>query len=113
MSQRVIRPKDSLHRWELRCEQVFLISKVGSKLPPKNWINCGLGPSFASKNISDDSASEHKNVLLRKMNEYHRKFKTNLTHIFQEGKDPLLVYKDLNREDWPAFIAIRNSPAFK
>ena len=46
------------------------------------------------------------------MNEYHRKFKTNLTHIAQAGKDPLLEYKDLNMEDWPAFVAIRNSPAF-
>ncbi|GJS77233.1 hypothetical protein Tco_0727114 [Tanacetum coccineum] len=63
-------------------------------------------------NISDDSATEHKKVLPRKMNEYHRKFKTNLTHIAQEGKDPLLVYKDLNMEDWPEFVSIRNSPAF-
>nr|GEY61343.1 hypothetical protein [Tanacetum cinerariifolium] len=30
-----------------------------------------------------------------------------------QGKDPLLVYTDLNIEDWPAFVAIRNSPAFK
>ncbi|GKB78699.1 hypothetical protein Tco_0945594 [Tanacetum coccineum] len=113
MSQRVIWPKDSLHGWELRCEHVFLISKVGSKLPPKSWINCGLGPrNFGTSVMIDDSATEHKKVLPRKMNEYHRKFKTNLTHIAQEGKDPLLVYKDLNMEDWPEFVSIRNSPAF-
>nr|GEY42097.1 hypothetical protein [Tanacetum cinerariifolium] len=63
--------------------------------------------------VSYLKASVHKNVLLRKMNEYHRKFKTNLTHITQEGKDPLLIYKDFNMDDWPAFVAIRNSPTFK
>ena len=51
-------------------------------------------------------------MLLRKMNEYHWKFKTRLTHIAQAGKDPLLEYEDLNMADWPEFVSIRNSPAF-
>nr|GFA93655.1 hypothetical protein [Tanacetum cinerariifolium] len=72
------------------------------------WMGVEVGAR-----VSYLKASVHKNVLLRKMNEYHRKFKTNLTHITQEGKDPVLIYKDLNMDDWPAFVAIRNSPTFK
>ncbi|GJR13495.1 probable inactive ATP-dependent zinc metalloprotease FTSHI 2, chloroplastic [Tanacetum coccineum] len=85
----VTRPQVSLHGWELRCEHMFLSSMVGSKLPTKRRINCGLRPS------------DNKKVMLRKMKEGHKKFKMSLTYIAQAGKDPFLEYKDLKMADWP------------